>query len=235
MNANDRAQFSLPAGFEPTDVASGTNVMVNGSSGRGARDVALSLVLGGDDDEGVLLLSADVSGRDLLQRAESTAVDVDRDRIGIVDCSGIEDDQRRFDEHARPIDHPGDLLSIEMEFSVLYETLAERGFDRVRVGVFSISSLLAHTDLRTVSRFVHMLTGRIIATGDLGVFVVDGSMQDDRTVDAIERYCDGTIDVRETQSDGVDSAFDIRTRGFDDEMSWTPFSPDKLDQTRRRS
>jgi len=234
MNADGGVQFTLPDDIDPTGVDSGTNVMVDGSSSSGARTVALSMVLNGADDDGILLLSADVSGRDLLQRAEEIVDDVDRDRIGVVDCSGIEDDQRRFDEHARSIDHPGDLLSIEMEFSVLYETLVERGYDQIRVGVFSISSLLAHTDLRTVSRFVHMLTGRIIATGDFGVFVLDDAMEDDRTVDAIERYCDGTVDVRETENaDG--SEFDVRTRGLTDEPSWTSFSPGECDRPWRWS
>ena len=235
MKSDARSDFRFPAGFSLDGVGPGTNVMVSGPSGRGARDVALRIAMASldEDDEGVLLLSADVSGRSLLERAEAAAGPIDRSRIGVVDCSGMEDDQQRFDEHGESIDDPGDLMHIEMEFSTLYETLVERGFARVRLGVFSVSSLLAHADLRTVSRFVHMLTGRIIATDDLGVFVVDETIQAGCTVDAIERYCDGTIDVR----DGEDGdEFEVRIRGFAAEPgSWTPVTAGERDQQRRRS
>lgn len=232
MTTDARSRFRFPPGFAVDDVDPGTNVLVTGPSGRGARDVALRLVMAGDaDEEGVLLLSADVDGRSLLDRAEAVAGPIDRTRVGVVDCSGLDDEQERFDEHGETIDDPGDLMSIEMEFSVLYETLVERGLDKVRFGVFSVSSLLAHADLQDVSRFVHMLTGRVIATEDLGVFVVDKSMQDDTTVDAIEQYCDGTIDVR----DGADGEFEVRVRGFDtDSKSWTALAAGEHDQQRRR-
>jgi len=236
MTRSANARFAVPAGLSLDGLDPGTNVMVGGPSGRGAREVALRLVMGGvADDEGVVLLSADVGGRSLLDRAERVADGFDRSRVGVVDCSGIEDDQQRFDEHGRAIDDPGDLLAIQMEFSTLYETLVERGLDRVRLGVFSVSSLLAHADLQDVSRFVHMLTGRVIATEDLGVFVVDEAMQDDRTVDAIERFCDGTIDVR----DGTDGTFEARVRGFDPDVeaesgAWRSVSAGERDQQRRR-
>lgn len=232
MNPRDRSRFTVPGDVSSDGVKPGTNVMVSGPSGRGARDVALRLVMAGSrTDEGILLLAADMGGRALLERAENVAGSIDRSRVGVVDCSGVDDDQRRFDEHGRPIDDPGDFMRIEMEFSHIYETLVERGYGRVRLGVFSVSSLLAHSDLRSASRFVHMLTGRIIATDDLGVFVVDSSMQDDRTVDAIEQYCDVTVDVREA----VDGEFEVRVRGFASEStSWTSFTPEKRDEKRRR-
>lgn len=231
MTRDADSQFRFPTDLSLDGVGPGTNVMVTGPSGRGARDVALHLVMdGSDDNEGILLLSADVGGRALLDRAQDLGDGIDRSRIGVVDCSGIDDDQQRFDEHNQPIDDPGDLMSIEMEFSVLYETLVERGYDKVRLGVFSLSSLLAHSDLQSVSRFVHMLTGRVIATDDLGVFVVDETMQDDRTVDAIEQYCDGTIDVRE-----ADGEFEVRVRGLATESgTWTQVEPEPRDDKRRR-
>lgn len=232
MTRNDGSTFAVPADLSLDGLEPGTNVMVGGPSGRGAREVALRLVMtGATSNEGVILLSADVSGRALLERAENVAGKFDRGQVGVVDCSGVDDDQQRFDEHGEPIGDPGDLMGIEMEFSVLYETLVERGHDRIRLGVFSVSSLLAHSDLRDVSRFVHMLTGRIIATQDLGVFVVDETMQEDTTVDAIEQYCDGTIDVR----DGDDGAFEVRVRGFDAEpASWASMTAKEPDQKRRR-
>ncbi len=224
MSRGDDAKFRVPVDLPVDGLDPGTNVMVAGPSSRGARTVALRLVMAGvAHGEGALLLSADVGGRALLDRATDVVGEFDRSRVGVVDCSGVDDDQQRFDERGDPIDDPGDLLRIEMETSVLYETLLDRDLDRVRIGAFSVSSLLAHADLESVSRFVHMLTGRVVATGDLGVFVVDSSMQDDRTVDAIEGYCDVSIDVREE-----DGEFEVRVRG-PDSAPWTPFATDERD------
>ncbi|WP_135306014.1 DUF7504 family protein [Haloarcula amylovorans] len=228
MASNGGPQFTFPPDLEPETVQPGTNILVSGSSGQGARDVALRLMLAGtSSNEGVLLLSADTSGRTLLERAAHEVETLDRDRVGIVDCSGLEDDQQRFDEHEKSIDDPGDLTAIQMELSVLYETLLERGYDRVRVGVFSVSALIAHAELEAVSRFIHMLSGRVIATDDLGVFVLDSSMQDDLTVDVIEQYCDGTIDVQMTDDDNTE----VRARGLGIESpSWRQVSARPQDQ-----
>jgi hypothetical protein len=210
----------LSTDWVPSTVQPGTNVLVSGPSGHGARDVALQLVLSESaPDEVLILISADVGGPPMQQRAADIDGPIDRTRIGVVDCSGLDDDQARFREHGEPIDDPGYLMNIEMEFSVLYETLVERGYDRVYLAVFSVSSLLAHADLQSVSWFLYMLTGRITAAGEVGVFVVDASMQDDRTVDAIEWYCDGSVEVRHRVSEGRQ----FRTRGLGIRSTpWTP-------------
>lgn len=222
MTQDARRQFEFPSSVPVDGVGPGTNIMVGGPSGSGARDVALQLVAATRSDEGTLLVSADVGGRALLERTDDVLGQVDRSRLALVDSAGFGDDQRRFAEHAESIDDPGDLMAIQMELSVLYETLVERGLDRIRTGVFSVSSLLAHADLREVSRFVHMLTGRVIATEDLGVFVVDSAMQDDRTIDAIEQFCDLTVDVRDGDGDGLE----LRVRGHDaSPEAWTAFTP----------
>jgi len=203
-------RFGFPEPLLPDGVKPGSNILVVGSADSGARELALGLLaVESYRNEGQLLLSADICGRDLLEEAAAATGTFDPSRAAVIDCSGIVDEEHRFDHHNSDIDGPGDLLGIEMEFATLYETLRESGYERVRIGVFSVSSLLADADLRTVSRFVHMLTGRIIATGDLGVFHIDSSRDDAVTVDVMERFCDRRIDVRRAE----DGTVELRSEG----------------------
>jgi hypothetical protein len=207
-------QLGLPVeGAEP-----GTNLLVSGPSAEVARELALDLLTAAPSDESLLLLSADVGGRELLDRLDDSPRLVDRSRLGVVDCAGMGDgEDRRFATHGDPISHPGDLTSIEVEFSLLYEKLAASNPRGVRVGLFSLSALLAHAPLREVSRFVHMLTGRVIATDDLGVFVVDAAREPPETVETMSHFCDRHIRVRRGE-DGLELRVERRAGEAD---GWT--------------
>lgn len=219
MSQESRSRYEFQSGIPVAGVEPGTNLLVRGPSSQGAREVALRLITDGTlENDAALLVSSDVGGQALLDRCDEACPGLDRSRLGIVDCAGVGwDDQHRFQSFGDPIDDPGDLTGIEIELSTLYETLAARNVDGVRVGLFSVSSLLAHSDLRPVSRFVHMLTGRVIATDDLGVFLVDAAALDDRLVQTIEQFCDGSIEVR-----GSDDTYELRVTGLEDQPDdWT--------------
>jgi len=225
QHADTGYSFGETLPVEP--VGPGTNLLVTGPSASGARDVGLRMVLAGADDQGRLLISTDVGGRALLRRCGTVPEPPDRDSLAIVDCSGRSDSQKRFGTHLSSISSPGDLTAIELELSVLYEKLVERELDRIRLGLFSVTSVLTHADFTTASRFLHMLTGRVIATGDLGVFVVDTDLQDDREVDVVEGFCDGRVDVRAETA----GTRELRVVGLDDQPgSWMPFTLETDDE-----
>jgi len=226
-------RFGFPAPLFPDGVAPGTNILVSGATDSGARAVALRLTaVESYRNESQLLLSADGSGRDLLEAAEAVTDTHDPGPTAVLDCSGAADEDHRFDQLAAPIDGPGDLMAIETEFATLYEKLRQSGYARVRIGVFSISSLLAHSDLQTVSRFVHMLTGRVIATGDLGVFHIDSSLHADVAVEVFEHFCDRHVEVRRTEEGDVER----RSGGLGAEPGeWRSVDPLATSSPHRRS
>jgi hypothetical protein len=224
-------RFGFPAPLFPDGVEPGTNILVKGPGDSGAREVALRLTQPERyRNEGRLLLSTDVSGRHLLDWASEVGDGVDPERVGVVDCSGIADEDHRFDPHDH-IEGPGDVMAIEIAVATLYETLRAKGFDRVRIGLFSVSAMLAHADLRTVSRFIHMLTGRIIATGDLGVFYIDSSLDGDVSVEVIEHFCERTVEVRRRDDDVELREGDVR----DGSGNWRPLDPQAAYRPHHRS
>jgi hypothetical protein len=216
---SEAVRYEFQPGIPLEAAAPGTNLLVSSPSGVLARELALDLLTAGSSAESLLLVAADLGGRGLLERLDRPTRSVDRSRLGIVDCTGPGDrDEERFTTHAEPISNPGDLTGIEVEFSVLYEKIAATA-DNVRIGLLSLSSLLAHASLREVSRFVHMLTGRIIATDDLGVFAIDASLADDRTVETLSHFCDRHVRVRTGDDGGVELRVDERTA---ESGAWTP-------------
>lgn len=224
MNQESQYRYEPPEWLPVDDLDPGTNVAVTGNTATGARHVALSLAGGGPDTEGLLLVSADVDGDSLLAHCDDLVGPLDRSRIAVVDCSGSEDERRRFEPGADPIDGPGDLAAIGVESSRLYEGLADRDYDGIRIGVVSVSTLLLASELPDVARFLHTLTGRVVATGDLGVHLVDPTAGDRRATETLERFCDLRVTVRR-EDDGrpavrVDEL--ARAGGLGD---WTAFDP----------
>lgn len=229
MTQTSKHAYAFPQSVPLESVDPGTNLLVSGPSARGARELALRLVVPPMlSEDGMLLVSADVPGRALLERCDEVGA-VDRERLGIVEATGTgEDEHRRFDSHGEPIDDPGELERIAVELSQLYETIDAKGVPGVRIGVFSLSSMLVHAPQREVSRFVHMLSGRVIATDDLGVFLVDSTAADERVVDAVAGFCEGRIEVREG---GDGDAFEASVEGLEGhDGSWEPFEVAQPDE-----
>ncbi len=193
--------FGFPPNLSIAGVPAGTNVLVAGPSDACALDLALALTAPEEtSDESALFVSSDEPGEDLLKRFDGIDVEADLARVGVVDCSA-ESTSNRFVGRHGAIEGPGDLRKIAVEMSTLYETLVERGPAGVRMGLFSVSGLLEHSEHREVTRFVHTFTGRVLATEDLGVVYVDTERSSDSVVDGLSHFCDLRVDVRVT--DGV--------------------------------
>lgn len=210
---HDRAyEFpDLPVGA----IDPGTTVLVAGPSMGNARTLALRLLSAGErPEEGSLVITTNKSGEKLLRDCERTWGALDSSRLGIVDCVG--DHQRRdgVSNCVETVSSPSDLTGIGIEFSGLYQDLHRKGVGRVRAGLDSVSTLSMYTDLRTMSRFIHTVGGRISATDGLGVFFTDPTTQDDRVVNTITQLCDGRIDVRER-----DGTSELRIRGLSDQST----------------
>jgi hypothetical protein len=107
-----------------------------------------------------------------------------------------------------------------MRFSDVYGDFRRSDVDRVRTAICSVSTLLTFSDLKTVSRFVHTLVGRVGQVDGLGVLLVDPSNHDDRAASTLSQFCDGRIDVRADENDTPE----LRARGLSDQpRGWQSF------------
>ncbi len=205
-----RYQFEgLP--IEP--IQPGTNLLVAGSPFAGTDAVALRMLAAGElADEGLVLVAADDTAASILEDYAGVGGTFDRARMAVIECGspGSESD----DGNIKAVRSPGDLTGIGIEFSSLYEGLYTEGVERVRIGLFSISTLLMYAEeLQPVYRFLHTITGRIRSADGLATCVVDPSAQDERTISSVTQAFDGRVDVRR-RDDGVHQ---LRVQGLSDQ------------------
>ncbi|MFB6142728.1 MAG: recombinase RecA, partial [Halorientalis sp.] len=69
----------------------------------------------------------------------------------------------------------------------------ERGLERNRVMLDSISTLLMYSDLRTVFRFMHVFTSRIENAGAFGIHVIEATAHDEETMNTLKQLFDGVV------------------------------------------
>jgi hypothetical protein len=201
-------------GFRP-----GTSVLVAGPAMDAGRDLALQLVQPQAEGEASLVVTTDTGCGRLIEAYETRHGEWPLGSAAFVDCASRDDGDLELEAPVRRLSSPGDLTGIGIAFSALVEELYGKGLDRVRLGLFSLNTLLMYADVQTVFRFGHTVAGRVASTDGLGVFFVDPSTQDAAVVNTLSQFLDGRIDVR----DGEDGP-ELRARGtVDGPDDWTAY------------
>lgn len=190
-------------------IPAGTNVLVTGPPLVGTQQLLFELV-SATDDEGMIFISVDEDGASIVEGYEASSGTFDPGRMCVIDCSEHGTDAAGS---SRQVGSPSDLTGIGIEFSSLYETLHGNGFDRTRVGLYSIPTLLAFADdFRSVFRFLHTVTSRIRTADGLGLFAIDPDAVDDEAFATIAQAFDARLNVRE----GADCP-EFRVHGLPDQ------------------
>jgi hypothetical protein len=65
-----------------------------------------------------------------------------------------------------------------------------------------------YADLQTVFRFLHVFTGRIQSVEGLGLFAIDSSAHDDKTMNTLKQLFDGIVTTYEDREPEVRLASD---------------------------
>lgn len=210
----------LPAGTV-SELDPGTNLLLAGPALSGKRDLALDLLAAGlDGKNGLLMVTTNESAAACLDELDRRVPTLDRDRVGVVDCSGSSQQRAIQDIATQRVSSPGDLTGISIGTAKLMQQFSGRGVSGVRHGLVSVSTLLQYLELETVFKFLHIYTTRITATGGLGVFTVDNASHDPRTVNTLTNEFDCVIELREAEG----GEREVRIRGMPDvERVWRPF------------
>jgi len=199
-------------------VRPGTTVLVSGP-GRVATRLTEELVLAGrNDGEGMLFTSTNAGGGRLVADWVDRYPDLATDRLGVIDATGRGDVTTDTAARMEAVSSPSDLTGISINFSRIYSWFNGRDVTRIRTGMASMSMLLMYTQFGTMTRFVHVMNGRIATTDGLGVLAFDPSMHGQEVGHTFGMLCDGRIEVQ--RSDG---RYELRVDGLDDQpRDWTP-------------
>ncbi|MFC4356533.1 RAD55 family ATPase [Halobium salinum] len=193
--------YDLPRDLGP-DIDPGTNLLVTGPPLSGKRALCLDVLASGTrrGDGGIIVTTKDSASR-LLDEYGKRVSHADSP-VAVVDCvtrqQGVND--VRDDDRVKYTSSPVDMTGIGIKLSEFLQAFyQDRGIRRNRVMVHSLSTLLMYSDLQTVFRFLHVFTGRIQSVDGLGLFCIDASIHDDRTLNTLKQLFDGVV---ETSEDG---------------------------------
>ncbi len=195
------------------EVKPGTNILVSGPPLSGKRSVCLDiLAAGADAGEGAIVVSTQDGAKRVLNAFDDRGLlgdGVDAGTggrpVAVIDCvsrqQGVSDlvDDDRVGYTSSPVD----LTGIGIQFSEFLQAFySDRGVERNRVLLHSLSTLLMYADLQTVFRFLHVFTGRVQSVDGLGLYTVDSTAHDDQAMNTIRQLFDGIVT---TQEDGEPS------------------------------
>jgi len=209
---------ALPAGTVSA-IEPGSTVLVTGPPMSGKRALAIDLLTAGSAPDGVLWIETDRGGQRLERVLLGDEAVTPSTPLAIATCSRS--------DYTFPIDgrlvervgSPSDLTGISIAMAKLRRALVSSDVGSVRYGLHNLSTLVNYLDPETVFKFLHIFTGRIASTEELGVFTLDEGAHDQRTITTIASEFDGMVELR----DGEEGR-ELRVKGFDGAPSqWQSF------------
>jgi len=197
--------YDLGPGLD-VEVDPGTNILLSGPPLTGKRGLALDVLAEGTKhgDGAIIVTTKDNADRVLNDYGKR--VDVENRPVAVVDCvtrqQGVNDvrDDDRIKYASSPVDMTGIGIKLSEFLQMFYQ---DEGIERNRVMLHSLSTLLMYSDLQTVFRFLHVFTGRIQSVNGLGLFAIDSTAHDDRTMNTLKQLFDGIVTVSEDEEPDV--------------------------------
>jgi KaiC/GvpD/RAD55 family RecA-like ATPase len=191
--------YDLGPGLD-NEVPSGTNLLVSGPPLTGKRALSLDVLAHGTKaGEGAIVVTTK-DGADRVLEDFGKRVSYEGKPVAVVDCvtrqQGV--GEIRDDDRIKYTSSPVDMTGIGIKLSEFLQAFYEdRNIERNRIMLHSLSTLLMYADLQTVFRFLHVFTGRIQSVGGLGLFAIDASAHDDRTMNTLKQLFDGIVTTSE--------------------------------------
>lgn len=92
---------------------------------------------------------------------------------------------------------PVDLTGIGVNISQFFEDFfVKKNIRKIQLHINSLSTILMYSNIQTVFRFMHVFTGRIKASGALGIYVIESGMHDERAITTLKQLFDGMIEIK---------------------------------------
>lgn len=205
MSSTDRQHTYEVFAEGPLDlpaVAPGTSLLVAGPPMTGKRELAYDVLAAGTRrGQGALVATTESSASSVVESFDRLVGDADG-RLAVVDAHGT---QSRSSPPESVIvqraSSPSDLTGISIGVTECLDAFEKRGVTDLRLSFRSVSTLLSYLDAEAVFRFLHVFTAHVERAGVLGVFTLNESAHDERTIGMIKAVFDGMLEVRESDGD----------------------------------
>ncbi|TKX75207.1 recombinase RecA [Halorubrum sp. GN11_10-6_MGM] len=189
--------YELTPQFD-AEVDPGTNILLTGPPLSGKRSIMMDVLAAGTDrDEGAIVVTTK-DGADRVLRDYEKRTPYEGKPVAVVDCvTRQQGGETRESDRIKYASSPVDMTGIGIKLSEFLQAFGDRGIDRNRVMVHSLSTLLMYSDLQTVFRFLHVFTGRVQSVDGLGLYSIDSTAHDDQAMNTLKQLFDGIVTVPE--------------------------------------
>ncbi|WP_227354379.1 RAD55 family ATPase [Haladaptatus salinisoli] len=211
--------YNIGDTFSGMEVDPGTNLLIAGPPMTGKRNLAFDILAsGGRTGDGAIVVTTKDNGEQVLTEYESR-LDGSTPAVGVVDCVSKQRGMtpRRVDG-VEYTSSPVDMTGIGIQLSENLQRFYDAGVRTNRILFNSLSTLLMYSNLQTVFRFLHVFTGRVQSAEALGLFVIDSTAHDDKTMSTLRQLFDGEIAVREAEKNRSEA----RIKGVGPTSDWRP-------------
>ena len=189
--------YDLRPHFE-AEVEPGTNLLLTGPPLTGKRSMMMDVLAAGTDRGDGAIVVTTKDGADRVLKDYEKRTPYEGKPVAVVDCvTRQQGGETRESDRIKYASSPVDMTGIGIKLSEFLQAFGDRGIDRNRVMVHSLSTLLMYSDLQTVFRFLHVFTGRIQSVNGLGLFSIDSTSHDDQAMNTLKQLFDGVIKVPE--------------------------------------
>ncbi|MFW5938689.1 MAG: RAD55 family ATPase [Halanaeroarchaeum sp.] len=181
------------------EIEPGANLLLTGPPLSGKRSLMLDILADGTESGDGAIVVTTKDGGDRVLKDYAKRIPYEGRPVAVVDCvtrqQGVSD--ARESDRIKYASSPVDMTGIGIKLSEFLQAFGDRGIDRNRVMVHSLSTLLMYSDLQTVFRFLHVFTGRIQSVNGLGLFSIDSTSHDEQAMNTIKQLYDGVITLSE--------------------------------------
>ena len=173
------------------------DLLVAGPSRETVRPVPTRILAeAAEPGDGAALVTTRDAARTVLDRVVRDVPSLDRERLGVVDCTPTHDVVRANPrERHWSVPSPTDLTGGSMAINECLETLRDAGADRRHLLFDSLSTLLLSAEAETVFRYAHQVLLSGGATG-LSLFPVYTNVTDGTDFERLKHLFDGMVRVR---------------------------------------
>ncbi len=150
------------------------------------------------NNNAVITVTTHESATQILEWFKENKLELQLSRIGIIDCITESLGGAKVEnEYIKIASSPVDLTGIGIRISRYFEDFSiKKNIPKTQLHINSLSTILMYSNIETVFRFMHVFTGRIKASGALGIYVIESGMHDERAIATLKQLFDGMIEIK---------------------------------------
>jgi KaiC/GvpD/RAD55 family RecA-like ATPase len=174
------------------------NVMIIGPTGNEKAGLALHFAASAAKKENVIIISADSRPATLEKKAATMGLDLKKDNIYYIDCYsqtlGSKGDTG-LDERHVSVQGPGALNDISLS---LRELITKAAGKKLRVVVFSLSTLVLYNQKDSIIKFLQVIEGRLKSNEATTLYLVEEGVHEKQLLSLLEHGMDQKIILNES-------------------------------------